>query len=289
MKTHPPLTYIRSFESAARHLSFTRAAQELGLTQAAVSSHVRSLEQHVGRQLFTRYPRSLKLTDMGEAYLPTLRQALQQIDEATEAIVTEARSRTVTIACPVSLAENWLASVLARFSLQNPQIEVVLRGIVWEDHEDAPADLTIHVRRYDQQPPGSELLWRDELVLLAAPSIGRLSGPQDALAHHWITVLGRQEYWSAMADAIGLDASARGARLTTNSTNIALELAAEGGGLIATQLSLAQIYLKRGLLVEALPARAEAAWAYYLSDTSPLKGRHRQQVRSWILDSARLV
>src|SRR2546423_15431961 len=67
MKPSPPLNYIRSFECSARHLSLTAAAKELGYTQAAVSSHVRGLERYIGRQLFIRYPRSLKLTEMGEA------------------------------------------------------------------------------------------------------------------------------------------------------------------------------------------------------------------------------
>src|SRR5262245_35148503 len=101
MRPPPPLNYIRSFECSARHLSFTAAAQELGYTQAAVSNHVRALEQYIGRQLFIRYPRSLKLTEMGEAFLPTLRQALEQIDQATESIVASARKRTVVVSCPM--------------------------------------------------------------------------------------------------------------------------------------------------------------------------------------------
>src|SRR5512136_271357 len=70
MKPPPPLNHIRSFECSARHLSFTLAANELGYTQAAVSNHVRALEHYLGRKLFIRYPRSLKLTEMGEAFLP---------------------------------------------------------------------------------------------------------------------------------------------------------------------------------------------------------------------------
>ena len=78
MKNLPPLNYIRSFEASARHLSFTRAAEELGMTQAAVSGHVRALEQYIGRPLFHRAPRSLGLTEVAASYLPTLRQALAE-------------------------------------------------------------------------------------------------------------------------------------------------------------------------------------------------------------------
>ena len=108
-KPPPPLAFIRSFECTARHLSITLAARELGYTQAAVSAHVRALEKYVGRPLFERKTRSLRLTEIGEAFLPTLRQALQQIDNATDAIVTSSRERSVSLACPMSLAENWIA------------------------------------------------------------------------------------------------------------------------------------------------------------------------------------
>src|SRR5215470_16197412 len=93
----PPLNFIRAFECAARHLSFTRAAEELGYTQAAISMQVRALEKYLGRALFVRSARSLELTEMGEAFLPTLRQALSQIDSATEAIVTSSRDQGVIL------------------------------------------------------------------------------------------------------------------------------------------------------------------------------------------------
>src|SRR5204862_4718308 len=79
----PPLNGLRSFEAAARHLSFTRAADELGVTPGAVSQQVKSLEQALGVTLFRRLPRSLVLTEEGEAYLPTIEQALDIISRAT--------------------------------------------------------------------------------------------------------------------------------------------------------------------------------------------------------------
>ena len=98
MKPPPPLNYIRSFECSARHLSFTDAARELGYTQAAVSTHVRSLEQYIGRQLFIRYPRSLKLTDMGAAFLPTLRQARCRM-ATSDGSVSRERSQRSRCSC----------------------------------------------------------------------------------------------------------------------------------------------------------------------------------------------
>lgn len=288
MKPPPPLTYIRSFECSARHLSFTMAAQELGYTQAAISNHVRALEHYIGRQLFVRYPRSLKLTEMGEAFLPTLRQALDQIDHATEAIVTSARNRTVVISCPISLAENWLAGCVAAFRMQHPEIEIVLHGTIWEEPGERVNDITISIIRYDDRPRAGVALWEDELVLLCAPQfLDGLKVPQDIVSLDWIFVHGRQEYWQRMGEAMGIDASAYEKGLTTNSSNIALELAAMGAGCVATQKSLARTYVRRGLLVEPFPIRPPSPWTYYLTSSQLSKGPVVKIAREWILVQAK--
>lgn len=290
MKQPLPLNYIRSFESAARNLSFTAAAAELGYTQAAISNHIRALEHFIGHDLFVRYPRSLKLTEMGEAFLPTLRQALGQIDLATEAIVAGARNRTVTISCPVSLAENWLSQVLTDFRRQHPDIEIVLQGTVWEEPEEQKVDLAISVRRSDAQPVGSDLMWEDELTLLCAPELAYGARPirtaADLAQREWIFVLGRQDCWSAFSGEIGLDDPAQLRRITTNSTNIALELCAQGAGLVVTQRSLAQLYLRRGLLVEPLAMTRPSPWAYYLSVNPRSRGRLHVALRDWLMACA---
>lgn len=290
MKPSPPLNYIRSFECSARHLSFTAAAKELGYTQAAVSSHVRGLERYIGRQLFIRYPRSLKLTEMGEAFLPTLRQALDQIDKATEAIVASARNKTVVISCPMSLAENWLAGCLAAFRKKHPEIEVVLHGTIWEDLSDQIADLTVSIRRYDDPPPAGTMLWDDQLVLLCAPTLlaggKKLVQPKDILKVDWIFVHGRQECWQCMGAALGIDISGYEKGLTTNASNIALELAATGAGLVSTQLSLARAYLQRGRLIEPFRVRCPSPWTYYLSESRLSKGNVARTVKQWVLTQA---
>jgi DNA-binding transcriptional LysR family regulator len=291
MKPPPPLNYIRSFECSARHLSFTEAANELGYTQAAISNHVRALEQYLGRQLFIRYPRSLELTEMGEAFLPTLRQALNQIDFATESVLAAVRNRTVVISCPTSLAENWLARCIANFSKQNPEIEILLHGTIWEERTEQIADFVISIRRYDNRPEGALQLWEDRLVLLCTPQLLKgpdaFSTPEDVLKANWISVHGRQELWQDMATALGIDAAANDKRLSTNSTNIALELAANGAGCVVTTLSLASTYMERGLLVEPFPSQVASPWNYYLSESQTSKGAVVKKVREWILAEAR--
>lgn len=291
MKPPPPLHYIRSFESSARHLSFTDAANELGYTQAAISNHVRALEQYLGRQLFIRYPRSLKLTEMGEAFLPTLRQGLNQIDFATESILAAVRNRTVVISCPTSLAENWLAKCIAGFSRQNPDIEILLHGTIWEERTEQIADFIITIRRFDNIPDNAIRLWEDRLALLCSPQLltgkNAITRPEDIVKASWIAVHGRQEFWQDVTAALGIDAGGNDKRLSTNSTNIALELAANGAGCIVTTLSLARTYMERGLLVEPFATSVASPWNYYFLESGVSKGAVVRKVKEWILAEAR--
>lgn len=288
MKPAAPLTYIRSFEASARHLSFTAAASELGYTQAAISSHVRALEKLIGRQLFVRYPRSLKLTEMGEAFLPTLRQALNQIQDATDAIIASAQNRTVVISCPISLAENWLPVCLADFRRSHPDIEIVLHGTVWDEVDRSSPDITITIERFDSRPANALMMWSDPLTLLCAPSMReRLREPADLYRVDWIGVASRQEYWRQVCEALGLDFGLQPKSFTTNVTNIALELAAAGAGCVATQASIAATYLRRGLLVEPFPVGTPSPWNYYLIENPAAKGPVIRAVRDWIVERAR--
>lgn len=264
----PSLTLVRSFETAARHLSFTRAAAELGLTQAAVSSHVRALEAFLGRDLFIRGARSLTLTETGEAYLPGLRPALAQIDAATEAIAAGRHTRSVTLACPVSLAQNWLTGVLAGFHHDHPGVEVLVQGTVWDMPEGA--DLVIAMHREDEVPTGFEPLWPERLMLACAPVRARgLASPADFITLPRIAVAGRPEYWALMTRALDLPPPATPPILRSNSTNVALELAAQGLGAVVAPVSLGRAFIARGLLAEPFEARPDSPWRYALRSPDP--------------------
>jgi DNA-binding transcriptional LysR family regulator len=190
----------------------------------------------------------------------------------------------------MSLAENWLAGCMAAFRKEHPEIEVVLHGTIWEDLSEQIADLTISTRRFDDRPPASVPLWNEELLLLCAPSLlagdNPLTAPEDIFGVDWIFVHGRQEYWQCITTALGIDMGGYDKGLTTNASNIALELAAMGAGLVSTQRSLARMYLQRGLLVEPFPVRAASPWNYYLTEKQVSKGKIARIVREWILARA---
>lgn len=110
----PPLTWLRAFEATARHLSFTRAASELNLTQSAVSQHVRSLESFLNRALFLRKTRALELTEDGGNYLPVVREAFDLLASGTQAFIGADRGRSMVLQCNLAFSVFWLAPRLAR-------------------------------------------------------------------------------------------------------------------------------------------------------------------------------
>src|SRR6201990_1997477 len=107
-RTLPPLNGLRAFEAAARHMSFTDAAHELNVTQAAISHQVRGLAQRLGLKLFVRRNRSLLLSESGQAYLPAVRAAFDQLNEATEKLLQKDRGGHLTVTTTSSFAVKWL-------------------------------------------------------------------------------------------------------------------------------------------------------------------------------------
>ena len=127
----PPLNWLRAFEASARSLSFTQAAAELNLTQAAISKQVKLLEHYLSEQLFIRNPRSLELTKTGEAYLPKVRDCFDRLAAGTNEVFGRRRSEMLTIRCMVGFSINWLAPRLPRFMARHPGVTIRIISSVW--------------------------------------------------------------------------------------------------------------------------------------------------------------
>ncbi|MEO0486922.1 MAG: LysR substrate-binding domain-containing protein [Pseudomonadota bacterium] len=245
----PPLHYLSSFEAAARSLSFTAAAGELNLSQAAVSGHVRALEQFVGGPLFERHARSLSLTTLGTAYLPSVQQALALVAIGTDSIIKRRDGRKVVISCPVTLAEGWLAGVITRFSAIHPEIAITIHARVWQDEPPEIADLILASAHQDAIATGSAVLWRDRLVLCAAP--GYAAG--DLSQARWIQVLSHTDFWPVATAALGLTSGDIDTEPTfTSSFSTALALARDGHGIAVVPLCYAERALSAGHVVSVL-------------------------------------
>src|SRR3954471_7432937 len=127
----PPLNFLRSFEAAARHESFTKAAQELAVTQGAVSQQVKALEASLGGKLFYRETQRLRLSGGGQEYLLTVRDVLDRLSLATERLVERQGSGRLTVSTSPDFAAKWLVHRQGRFAEAHPDIELRVSG---EDH-----------------------------------------------------------------------------------------------------------------------------------------------------------
>jgi LysR family glycine cleavage system transcriptional activator len=184
----PPLNAVRAFEAAARHLSFTRAADELNVTQAAVSHQVKGLEDRLGVQLFRRLNRGLLLTDAGGLYMRELEDILDRLEQATERLRSSEAAGLLTVSTGTSFAAKWLVPRLRRFRDRRPDIDVRI------DADDALTDfrrdnVDIAIRYGRGVYPGlsSTPLLQDIVFPVCSPTLidaaHPLRAPED-LKHH---------------------------------------------------------------------------------------------------------
>lgn len=248
---------------------------------------MRALETYVGRKLFVRTARSIKLTEVGEAFLPTLRQALEKIDSATSAIATTSRDKSVVIACPMSLAENWIPACIGAFSSDHPDVEIVINATVWNNPEDQVADIVMSVNRSDAAPLGARRLWDETLSLVCAPGFGpRIRDAGDLAAVRKISVAGRQEYWTLLTETLGIPRLDTDNAIKTNASNVSLEFAAHGLGVTLALSTLCQTYISRGLLTEPLAVRPKSPWTYYALNRREERSPVTKKMFRHILDYA---
>src|SRR6516225_8762652 len=196
----PQLNALKAFEAAARHVSFTRAAEELCVTQGAVSHQVKALEGELGVKLFNREKQRLIITNTGQEYLAVVRDALDRIAMGTERLVQQQRSGALTVSTSPDFAAKWLVHRLARFAEAHPGID--LRVSAAMHHVDfAREEVDLAVRHGDGNWPGLDVvrLSSERLFVVCSPKLirgrGRLTEPQDILRHRLLHLDDRKE-WS---------------------------------------------------------------------------------------------
>jgi len=173
-RTHLPLNGLRVFDAAARHLSFTRAADELAVTPAAVGQQIRALEDMLGVVLFRRTPRGLELTPEAEAGLPALRTAFLELEESVRAMQAGQSSQHLTIAAPRDLTAKWLSANLAAHAGSEPGLQfLIVAADEALDFTEANLDLAIRLA----DGPGEH-----EGVRLGAGSFVTVAAPGDKSA-----------------------------------------------------------------------------------------------------------
>jgi LysR family glycine cleavage system transcriptional activator len=285
----PPLAWLRTFEAAARHLSFTDAAKELNLTQAAVSKHVKSLELHLRHELFIRRTRSLQLTKLGEAYIPKVKDAFERLSIGTREVFGGRRPQELTLRCAVSFAVNWLAPRLQSYLEKHPGKQVRIISSVWNDAFDADLyDLDIQYGIGDWHGVRSHRLsWETITPLCAPPIAAHLKSPDDLQFYRLLHVIGYQEGWGTWLKAAGTKSVNPGQGLQFDTSLIAFEVAARGGGVALGRSSLAKDERKSGRLVAPFSWEVPINEAFHLLE--PVGREPHPDAASfadWILQTA---
>ena len=292
----PPLNALRAFEAAARHLNFSRAADELAVTPGAVSQQIQNLEDYVGAALFNRTTKGLLLTDAAQTALPALREAFDRLAEAASMMTAAVDGRRLTVSVAPSFAAKWLMPRLGRFEAAHPQVDVWLSaGIELVDF--AAGEIDIAIRYGAGHYPGLEVqrLMSETVIPVASAELIE-ANPLEAssdLAHHTLLHDGSPDadpscpdwpMWLAARGIKGVDGT-RGARF--NQSSLVIEAAVAGRGIALAKRALAQADLDAGRLVAPLQIATQVDFAYYAVHPK-VKGR-LPQVKAfvaWLVEEA---
>ncbi len=269
----PPLNALRAFEAAARHLNFSRAADELSVTPGAVSQQIQNLEDYVGAPLFKRTPKGLLLTDAAQTALPALREAFDRLAEAASLLTAAVDGRRLTLTAPPSFATKWLVPRLGAFEKAHPLVDVWLSAGI-ELVDLAAGEVDVAIRYGAGRYPGMEVkrLFSEAVIPVVSPehlAAQPLNSPAD-LANHILLHDGSPDFddscpdWSMWLAARGLKNidGMRGPRF--NQSSLVIEAAVNGRGVALAKRTLAQADLEAGRLVAPLQIATAVDFAYYL-------------------------
>jgi len=174
----PSMEWLKSFEAAGRHQNFTAAGQEVGLTQASISQHIRALESKLGVRLFRRLPRGVELTVDGEAYLNHISNALSLVRRGTSDLFGQANRTKIVLVAPASVAALWVAPRLKDFSKQYPHVEIAISAIHRQvDYDVVQSDYEIRFGTGNWAGRDGIQLYQERLVPVCAPQILRKDTP----------------------------------------------------------------------------------------------------------------
>lgn len=271
----PALNALRAFEAAARHLSFTRAAEELNVTPGAISQQIRHLEEFAGAPLFRRTGRQVLLTDAGQAALPLLSNAFEMMSEAVHHMRAPARRDRLMVSAAPSFAAKWLAHRLEKFQQDNPEAEVwISPDMSLTDFNNSDIDLAIRYGTGVYEGLRSEKIMSESVLPVCSPDL--LEGdtplrlPQD-LAQHVLLHDESPENdssrpdWAHWLSARGVNdiQSNKGPRFTQSS--LVVEAAAAGRGVALAKRAIAAGDLERGRLVAPFAdGSSDIDWAYWV-------------------------
>ena len=290
VRSLPPLNSLRAFEAAASQLSFTLAAEELNVTQAAISHQVKSLEESLGVPLFSRFNRKLQLTDEGRAYLPAVRAALDGIADATMHIREERSHQIITVSTMDSFAADWLVPRLKHFNDAHPDTDVWIT--TWNPMERLRRDnVDVEIRYGDGRWPDDDvtMLLKEDIFPVCSPQLIKdktLNSPSDLAGFtllHDLLLIGWAD-WLKAAGVEDVDAS-HGPHF--NHSHLMIRAAIQGEGVGLGRGVLVAGAIADGLLVKPFDIDLQGEYAYYVvcrpgaTDSPKIAAFHQ-----WLQDEA---
>jgi LysR family glycine cleavage system transcriptional activator len=288
----PPLNAMRVFEAASRNASFTQAAQELCITQGAVSRHVSALESWLGVKLFVRDRRGIELTPKGAVYSRIVRGSLDQLEYATRQLQQEPDEKTLRLKIPPTFAIRWLVPRLAQFHAQNRDLDVqITTSHHPADFNREDVDACIH----SDTRPAPDVRWHrlfSEMIRpVCSPGLleraPRLRKPRDLAKQVLVSSLHRPRDWPtwlAAAGAAQIDGN-NGIRLENSA--LAYQAAIDGVGVVIAQQVFVDDDFRNGRLVAPFTLQVPTEGAYYFG--YPVARPKRPSVvafEEWILGEA---
>lgn len=295
----PPLNGLRAFEAAARLLSFAKAAEELGVTPAAVSYQIRSLEDRLGTRLFRRLNRAIALTDVGALIFPDVKSGFEGLQRAVARIEKPLPSdRVVTVTISPHMAAKWLVPRLSGFIDRHPEIDLRIAASNFTvDLATNRADVAIRWNLGDNKGLIAEKLMNEALTPMCSPELFRgdppISAPADLLRHtlihddtlarHWPEI----SAWSKWLALAGLPEPAASAGIHFDHSDHCLDAAIAGSGVVLGRKAMASRDLELGRLVAPfdleLPFRGGI---YSVTTTRKAANPDVQAFRQWLREEA---
>ena len=282
----PNLTWIRTFESAARLLSFTAAAEEIGMTQAAVSQQIKALEGKLGCDLFVRQHRSLTLTDMGQAYLPLVQRALKDLSLSTTGLFGPGFDNLVTVRASVSTTLYWLIPRMAQFRAEFPDTRVRLvsshSGVASSGER---VDVELRFGYGDWEGMQAEKIADERFVPICHPTQkDRFTKPEGFLTTALVHIIGFDDNWTRFFDASGLHGQIGAFGISVDTSAAAIDLVASGEGCAMVPERLANTAITSGRAIYLAGQSITSPQAHYAVVPHGTTGgsRHTDNFMDWL-------
>ncbi|HEY7758634.1 MAG TPA: LysR substrate-binding domain-containing protein [Burkholderiales bacterium] len=295
----PSLDLLKGFESAARHLNFTRAADELYLTQSAVSRQVQTLEERLGVRLFVRQRRGLALTHEGDRLYRSVHAALREMRDAIDSLSPRADGQRVTLTSTMAFCSLWLIPRLGEFRRACPEVDVHISAndrVLNLDRERI--DASVRYLPAHLAPKGSVRLFDEELVPVCSPALIARTGkplrnPGD-LAHYVLLHMEDRDNpspwlsWGHWFDAVGEHGLKPAGAVSFNYFEQVIRAALAGHGVALGRLPLIHDLLREGGLIAPFATRAPIDRAYFVIQADFARGRREvSRFVQWLIEAAR--